>query len=82
MAPKAPPPAAPPPPAAEGTEEPELPDGVYRKELSEEQLNGFYTAAETTHEEMLMFSFHSLLPSFLPFLSHIPLCVKSLPFFL
>lgn len=55
MAPKAPPPPPPPPPA-EAEPEPELPDGVYRKELSEEQLSGFYSAAYTSHDEMLTFS--------------------------
>lgn len=54
MAPKAPPPSQPAPAAAQGGE-PELPDGVYRKEISEEQLSGFYKAAYTSHEDMIKF---------------------------
>ncbi|KAG0556965.1 hypothetical protein KC19_11G091300 [Ceratodon purpureus] len=62
MAPKAPPPPPPPPAAAAAEGEPELPDGVYRKEISEEQLGKFYEAAYTSHEEMIKFSLHLLLP--------------------
>jgi hypothetical protein len=58
MAPKAPPPLPPAPAAGAQGGEPELPDGVYRKEISEEQLSGFYKAAYTSHEEMIKFSLH------------------------
>lgn len=42
--------------AAEAEAGSELPDGVYRKEISEEQLSAFYEAAYTSHEDMIKFS--------------------------
>jgi hypothetical protein len=54
MAPKVPPPPPPPKAPEPPPPEPELPDGVYRKELSEEQLAGFYESAYKSQEEMMM----------------------------
>jgi len=67
MAPKTPP--LPPPPPSEAEPEPELPDGVYRKEISEEQLSGFYKAAYSSHEEMLTSASHFLFIVFVNTLS-------------
>lgn len=41
--------------ASEGSQIEELPDGVYRKDLTEDQLSGFYAAAYTDHQQMIDF---------------------------
>lgn len=41
--------------ASEGSQIEELPDGVYRKDLTEDQLSGFYAAAYTDHQQMIEF---------------------------